>query len=167
MSRPTVKSFRQTLAENAQQERNLAAMTEGLVEHKRKPPELVVRALKPKRASVALPGESEADIRRSIMSLLRHHPKIHDCWTQGSGNFLFENANGSKRMFRANSKRGMADIQAILKGSGRAIFIEVKTAKGRVMEHQQEFLNSMKAAGAVAFVARSTDDVLNALEGVA
>ena len=124
------------------------------------------RALKPKKTAVQLPTESESDIRRSIMSLLKHHPKIHKAWTQASGTFQFEGANGSRRFFRANSARGMADIQAILKGSGRSVFIEVKTAKGRVMEHQREFLDSMVAAGAVAFVARSVDDVLTKLEEI-
>jgi hypothetical protein len=47
---------------------------------------------------------------------------------------------------------------------GRGLYIEVKAAKGRVMEHQQEFLDSMTAAGAVAFIARSVNEVLTKLE---
>ena len=160
-----VKTYAQVLADNRRAGRMYAALAgkEPMPMDREKE---IPAILKPKRVARQLPGESEADIRRSIMSLLNHHPKIHKAWTQGSGNFLFEGANGKKRMFRANSARGMSDIQAILKGSGRGVFIEVKAAKGRVMEHQQEFLDEMTKAGALAFVARSVDDVLDKLEAV-
>jgi len=122
------------------------------------------KVLKPKKTAVQLHKESEADILRSIMALLKHHPKVAKVWRQNSGTFQMQ--YGPKTHYvRANTARGMSDIAGILKG-GRGLYIEVKTPKGRVMEHQQEFLDGMTAAGALAFVARSVDEVLTRLEEV-
>lgn len=124
--------------------------------------EPIPRILKPKKTAVQLPKESEADILHSIMAMLKHHPKVAKVWRQNSG--VFQMQYGAKTHYvRANTARGMSDIAGILKG-GRGLYIEVKAAKGRVMEHQQEFLDSMTEAGAVAFIARSVDEVLTKLE---
>ena len=41
--------------------------------------------------------------------------------------------------------------------------IEVKTPKGRVRPEQQKFINCVKKAGGIAFVARSVEDVKKVL----
>lgn len=58
---------------------------------------------------------------------------------------------------------GHSDIALVLPG-GRAGFVEVKTARGRLSEHQRAFLDRMAAAGAWTLVARSVEDVAQALE---
>ncbi len=106
----------------------------------------------------ALPGESEAEILRAIMKLLKHHPKVARVWRQNSGTF-----QQGDRYIRANTARGMSDIMGILK-DGRTLAIEVKTLTGRVEDHQWEFLDSISKAGGVAFVARSVEYVRDKLK---
>jgi penicillin-binding protein-related factor A (putative recombinase) len=43
---------------------------------------------------------------------------------------------------------------------GRMLAIEIKAPNGKVSEHQREFLDRVNAAGGLAFVARSVDDVI-------
>jgi hypothetical protein len=70
----------------------------------------------------------------------------------------------SRRMIRLAPK-GFSDIVAVLPG-GRACFIECKTAKGKTTPFQDIFLEEMREQGALAFVARSTEDVERELEEV-
>lgn len=109
-------------------------------------------------------GGSEAQILAAIMVLLKHHPKVARAWRINSGQFEIT-YNGKSRYVRANTARGMADIGGLLKPSGRSLYIEVKSAKGIIAPHQQEFLDSITKAGGLAFVARSVDDVVNKLKG--
>lgn len=105
---------------------------------------------------------SEAQILKAIMKLLKYHPKVARVWRQNSGTFQMQ--SGTKtRYVRANTARGMSDIQGILK-TGKPFFIEVKSAKGIVLQHQRSFLDEMKSAGAIAFVARSVESVIRELE---
>ena len=118
-------------------------------------------ARKPRQAS----GEiAERDILKAIMQLLKQHPKVARVWRQNSGTFQMQ-YGAKSRFVRANTARGMSDIAGVLK-TGRAFFIEVKARKGVVHEHQQQFLDDVAAGGALALVARSVDDVINALEGI-
>lgn len=114
------------------------------------------RVRKPNKAPSAEP--SEAQILKAILSLLKRHPKVARVWRQNSGTFQV-----GERYVRANTARGMSDIAGVLK-SGRSLFVEVKAAKGAVMEYQQQFLDDMTKAGALAFVARSVDEVVKRLE---
>lgn len=60
---------------------------------------------------------------------------------------------------------GTADILACYKG--RALAIEVKRSSGGVVSKiQEQFLNEWAAAGGIAFVACSVDDVIEGLKGV-
>lgn len=154
------KSHRDQLRENDRSQRYLAAMSGRPVKE-----EWLnnVPAHKPRaKRAVGPVAQSEADIQRDIIKLLNHHPKVAKCWRQNSGTFAMQ--YGDKTSYvRANTARGMADIMGILK-TGRVLAIEVKSAKGRVMEHQQEFIDSINKAGGLALIARSIDDVMDALE---
>jgi len=69
------------------------------------------------------------------------------------------------------STKGTPDIVGVLpvsiktlnrlgiKRVGLFLGIEVKTAKGKVTDHQTAFLNAIKAAGGLAIVARSVQDI--------
>lgn len=61
--------------------------------------------------------------------------------------------------------KGHSDIFLLLPG-GRAGFIEVKAPKGKLSEDQRAFLARVQQAGALAFVARSIEDVERALHDV-
>lgn len=109
------------------------------------------------RAKQVVTAASESQILKAIMQLLRHHPKVARVWRNNSGMFQVDN-----RWIRANTARGMSDIAGQLK-SGVALYIEVKAARGIVMEHQQQFLDDMTKAGALAFVARDVETVTERL----
>ena len=115
----------------------------------------------PKKRAPAKPsGEpSEADILRAIMSLLRHHPRVAQCWRQNSGTFAERNRDGSMRYVRANTQRGMSDIMGVLR-DGRTLAIEVKSRTGRMRPGQEEFLATIRQAGGVAGVCRSVEDAV-------
>jgi len=45
----------------------------------------------------------------------------------------------------------------------KALAIEIKTERGRLSEYQEKFIDRFKAAGGIAFVARSPGDVIREL----
>jgi hypothetical protein len=53
---------------------------------------------------------------------------------------------------------GFSDLCGVRKSDGRAVFIEVKTPRGRVSENQKNFLKQMQQYGAIAGVCRSETD---------
>jgi hypothetical protein len=113
----------------------------------------------PKKRAPAKPSNepSEADILRAIMALLKHHPRVAQCWRQNSGTFQERNRDGSTRYIRANTARGMSDIMGVMK-DGRTLAIEVKSRTGRMRPGQEEFLQTIRQAGGVAGVCRSVED---------
>lgn len=69
----------------------------------------------------------------------------------------------SGKRFRKNPSKGVSDIQGILAPNGRHLAIEVKTKTGRVTPEQNAHIERVNAAGGVAFVARSVEDVIEGL----
>lgn len=71
-----------------------------------------------------------------------------------------------KKVYRKNTspyrRRGVADLLGIYRG--RFLAIEVKSAKGKLSEHQVEFLDEVVGAGGIAFMAKSIEDVKYGLE---
>ena len=118
------------------------------------PPEPVKRG--PRKPSTE---PSEAGILRAIMALLKRHPRVAQCWRQNSGTFQERNRDGTVRYIRANTARGMSDIMGVLK-DGRTLAIEVKSRTGRMRPGQEEFLQTIRAAGGVAGVCRSVEDAV-------
>ena len=56
--------------------------------------------------------------------------------------------------------RGVSDIICVTP-TGKVVFIEVKSAKGRVSDEQKEFISRVAECNGYAFVARSIDDVID------
>jgi hypothetical protein len=106
---------------------------------------------------------TEAQILKAIVALLKHHPRVAQCWRQNSGTFQERNRDGSVRYIRANTAKGMSDIMGVLK-DGRTLAIEVKSATGRMRPGQEEFLATIRHAGGVAGVCRSVEDAQELLE---
>jgi hypothetical protein len=102
---------------------------------------------------------TEAQILKAIVALLKHHPRVAQCWRQNSGTFQERNRDGSVRYIRANTAKGMSDIMGVLK-DGRTLAIEVKSATGRMRPGQEEFLSTIRQAGGVAGVCRSVEDAV-------
>lgn len=64
------------------------------------------------------------------------------------------------RHFDTGLPKGFSDLFGFRKSDGKAIFIEVKTASGRVSPEQKNFIRRMKEFGALAGVCRSPEEAL-------
>ena len=69
------------------------------------------------------------------------------------------------RYFDTGVPPGFSDIVGVRHSDGRAVFIEVKTQRGRLSEKQKKFIHAMRKAGAIAGVCRSAEDALNLIKG--
>ena len=106
--------------------------------------------------------QTEKQIENAILSYLATIPTIKVWKNQTVGIF-----DPVKKVYRKTSKhslKGVADIIGHQIGSGRSIYIEVKSKTGRLSKEQKTFLTEAKEAGCIAFVARSLDDVISNLE---
>ncbi len=82
----------------------------------------------------------ESDIQRQIKEYL-----------QWKGWFVF------KIHQSLGSHKGIADLYAIKRGQG--IWIEVKTPKGRLSEHQENFRHNLELHGGRYILARGIEDL--------
>ncbi len=69
------------------------------------------------------------------------------------------------RYFDTGVPKGFSDLFGFRKSDGRAVFIEVKTAKGRASPEQQRFIKQMTAYGAIAGICRSAEEALDLING--
>lgn len=72
---------------------------------------------------------------------------------------------GTSSYRAAVRQAGVPDIIGCLPYTGIALFIEVKDHKGKVTTEQEAFLAARRKEGAIAFVARSLEDVESELIG--
>ena len=121
-----------------------------------------IKELKPVRAYKPSGNETEAQIQKAIMQVLHKHPKVATVARFNSGTFTKQYGNKT-HYIRANTQRGMSDIQGMLKG-GVMFALEVKSATGKVQPHQEEYLKMVRDGGGIGEVVRSVDDVLRILE---
>lgn len=70
------------------------------------------------------------------------------------------------RFFQTGVPKGFSDLFGFRKSDGKAVFIEVKTAKGRASREQQNFIKQMKKYGAIAGICRSADDAINLIKEI-
>lgn len=64
------------------------------------------------------------------------------------------------RYFSTGLPVGFSDLFGVRKSDGKAVFIEVKTASGRVSQFQYNFLEMMRRNGAIAGIARSPEQAI-------
>ena len=60
--------------------------------------------------------------------------------------------------------KGFSDLCGVRKSDGRAVFIEVKTKRGRASEKQKHFLEQMRAYGAIAGICRSPEEAIKLIQ---
>jgi len=106
------------------------------------------------------------DFSKQIPHGLLFRLNVGQAW---SGSRIRKNPDGSltifdPRPFNAGIPPGFSDLFGVLPG-GRALFIEVKSPKGKPSEAQTNFLNTVSMRGATAGVARSFEDVLKIING--
>lgn len=111
--------------------------------------------------------KSEKEIEKEIFTLLYQIGIF--CWKHDSVGIW----DPKKKIFRSNNNpnrmKGISDICGIIpyysddKPLARALFIEVKSKTGTLSPEQRVFLARVLELGAIAFVARSTEDVIKNL----
>lgn len=106
-----------------------------------------------KAPATAVRSASEAQVLNAVLALLRRHPAIAMAWRNNVGAAEFGD------QFVRFGFAGLSDITAIMKGSGRAVFIECKRERGgKLSDAQYDFITKARAAGCVAGVVRSADE---------
>lgn len=70
------------------------------------------------------------------------------------------------RYFSTGVPPGFSDLFGVRKSDGKAVFIEVKTAKGRPSKEQTNFIKQMQSCGAVAGICRSAEDAVKLITEV-
>jgi Holliday junction resolvase len=88
---------------------------------------------------------TEKELTKDIRKLLKQH----------GGHFI-------KVWGGPMSKAGVSDLLGCM--DGRAVAIEVKRPTGKTTEAQERFLRKWREAGGTAFIARSVEDVIRALD---
>ena len=151
--RPTRREMMQSL--------NLAHRDLGLLYDK--PPMLTVD-VKPKRerergAAGGIAPPLERAVLRAVWAYLSHHPKVAWVTRVNSGGTYFDNGKGGSQFMRFNYKRGISDIIGQMR-DGRFLACECKREGVALQDHQRDFLNEVRAANGVAFVARSVEDCI-------
>jgi len=100
---------------------------------------------------------SEAAIQAQILNQIGSRPDVR----------LFRinviAARQGQRFIRS-APPGHPDLAGILAPSGRAIYIEIKSATGRLSKQQARFRDMARAMGALYILARSVEDVSRALD---
>lgn len=68
------------------------------------------------------------------------------------------------RFITTGVPKGFSDLFGIRKSDGKAVFIEVKTRKGKPTQEQVHFLDTMQKNGAIAGICRSVQDAINLIQ---
>lgn len=102
-------------------------------------------------------SKPEAAALAEVLKALRAHPAVAWCERQNSGA-----AKVGNRFIRFGWP-GCPDVLGQMK-DGRLLGVEVKSRTGRPSPEQSVFLERIRAAGGVAFVARDCRDVNRELE---
>lgn len=106
------------------------------------------------------PDRKEAAALLEVLQALRTHPAVAWCERMNSGA-----ARMGSRFVRFGWP-GCPDVLGQLK-DGRLLGVEVKAPAGRLRPAQAVFLERIRAAGGMAFVARDCRDVLRELQSMA
>ena len=94
-----------------------------------------------------------------VLRALKHHPAVAWAERQNTGA-----AKVGKRFIRFGW-RGCSDILGQLR-DGRFLAVEVKAPKGRLRPEQAVFLERVRAAGGLAFVARNCREAIDAMDSI-
>jgi hypothetical protein len=107
------------------------------------------------------PEPREADVLSAVLKALAYHPKVawHARMNSGAGKVL--RAGGVSQFMRWGFV-GCPDVLGQLR-DGRVLACEVKRPSGSPTDEQRAFLRCVRENGGLAVVARSVDDLLEAL----
>lgn len=103
----------------------------------------------------------EAAALVEVLQALRTHSAVAWCERMNSGAHVVQAGTG--RRFIRYGFKGCPDVLGMLR-DGRLLACEVKATAGRLRPEQSAFLELVRAAGGLAFVARNCRDVFAALD---
>jgi hypothetical protein len=111
-----------------------------------------------KRLRLTAVEPTEAQVLRAVQRALELHPRVAWVARINSGAGRIQRAIGASQWMRFGFP-GCSDLigQTV---EGLFLAVEVKRPSGKPTVDQTAFLERVRAAGGVAFVARSVDDVL-------
>lgn len=110
------------------------------------------------------PRVDETAILHAIRERLGQEPDLV-LWrnAQATGE-RWNEKTGRTTMFRGGLGEGTADLVGILAPTGRLVALEVKSASGRVLEAQGQWLSLVRRMGGFAAIVRSVDEAVAAIE---
>jgi hypothetical protein len=97
---------------------------------------------------------TESELQKQILEYL--HTRGIRAWRNSVGRTANTVTGGGE---------GCPDIHGIIKPCGRALYVEVKSEKGKLSKAQAGWLQTARDCGALVVVARSVKDVQDALDG--
>lgn len=109
------------------------------------------------------PEPKEADVLRAVLTFLSMHPRVAWAHRMQSGAGKLVRGKGASQFLRFGWP-GASDIVGQLKGTGQFLAVECKRPSGTTTPEQEAFLARVRDSGGVAVVARSVDDVIEALK---
>ena len=99
----------------------------------------------------------ETEIQKDILKKLREQNIL--CWRVNNMGVPDPRAKGGWRKQNGYNMPGMSDILCLYKGKFFAIEVKTPERVKNVSDNQKKFLNNIREAGGVGFVATSFDDV--------
>lgn len=64
------------------------------------------------------------------------------------------------RYFSTGVPPGFSDLFGVRKSDGKAVFIEVKTTRGKPSKEQSNFIEQMQICGAIAGICRNAEEAI-------
>ena len=113
------------------------------------------------RFTLKRPEPKEADVLKAVLTALSMHPRVAWAQRMNSGAGKVQRAGGVSQFMRWGFV-GCPDVLGQLR-DGRTLAVECKRPSGKPTPEQIAFLRCVRANGGVALVARSVDDLLEAL----
>lgn len=112
----------------------------------------------------------EHRIQGMIMAAVSHDCAIFrtnagDFW---QGTVVYSKEFGQNILINIRRVRGLPDgypdLSGVRKSDGKAVFIEVKSLKGRTSEAQKHFIEKMAEYGAIAGICRSPEEAVKLIK---
>jgi len=105
-------------------------------------------------------AQDEHGIQLDILRILRL--KGLYCIRVNQGAFVLNNKGRSRMYFKPTDVKGVSDIIAFK--NGKAVFLEVKTAKGEQTQNQKDFQSDVERAGMLYAIVRNVEEAVDACD---
>ena len=105
----------------------------------------------------------EREVLKAAWKYIAHHPKVAWVTRINSGGLMADFGTAGMVPMKFNYILGMSDLIVQMK-DGRFLAVECKREGVNLEDHQRDFLNEVRQAGGVAFVARNLDDCIRGLQ---